>query len=95
MKSRLEGLVTEMVDRGILFEDAVAEFEKYFILSVLKRTKGNLSKAADELRIHRNTLSKRVDKYYRNGNMAGARHRRPRAQETTHPPKAAAAKSKG
>ena len=95
MKSRLEGLVTEMVDRGILFEDAVAEFEKYFILAVLKRTKGNLSKAAEELRIHRNTLSKRVEKYYQNGHMAGARHRRPRAQETAHAPKAAAAKSKG
>jgi Fis family transcriptional regulator len=78
MKSRLEALVTEMVDRGILFEDAVEEFEKHFILSVLKRTKGNLSKAADELRIHRNTLSKRVEKYYQNGHMAGALRRRPR-----------------
>jgi transcriptional regulator with PAS, ATPase and Fis domain len=93
MKSRLEALVTEMSEKGILFEDAVAEFEKYFILSVLKRTKGNLSKAADELRIHRNTLSKRVEKYYQNGHMAGARHRRRRAQEPA--PKAAAARSKG
>jgi len=93
MKSRLEALVTEMVERGLLFEDAVAEFEKYFILSVLKHTKGNLSKAADELRIHRNTLSKRVEKYYQNGHMVGARHRRPRIH-AVHPPKAAAAKSK-
>ena len=80
MKSRLEALVTEMVERGILFEDAVQEFEKHFILSVLKRTNGNLSKAAEELRIHRNTLSKRVEKFYQNGHMAGARHRRPRAK---------------
>ena len=78
MKSRLEALVTEMVEKGILFEDAVAEFEKHFILSVLRKTRGNLSKAADELRIHRNTLSRRVEKYYQNGHMAGARHRRPR-----------------
>ena len=92
MKSRLEALATEMADRGILFEDAVAEFEKYYILSVLKRTKGNLSKAAEELHIHRNTLSKRVGKYYQNGHMIGARHRRPR---TGHAPKAAAAKSRG
>lgn len=82
MKSRLEALVTEMVDRGILFEDAVEEFEKHFILSVLKRTKGNLSKAADELRIHRNTLSKRVEKYYQNGHMTGALRRRPRAKSS-------------
>jgi Fis family transcriptional regulator len=80
MRNRLEALVIEMVEKGILFEDARAEFEKHFILSVLKRTRGNLSKAAEELRIHRNTLSRRVEKYYQNGHMAGARHRRPRAQ---------------
>jgi DNA-binding NtrC family response regulator len=83
MKSRLEALVTEMVERGIHFEDAVHEFEKHFILSVLKRTNGNLSKAAEELRLHRNTLSKRVEKYYQNGHMAGARHRRPGARKAT------------
>src|SRR5215216_3435934 len=70
MKSRLEALVTEMVERGILFEDAVQEFEKHFILSVLKRTNGNLSKAAEELRIHRNALSKRIEKYYQNKMMS-------------------------
>jgi DNA-binding NtrC family response regulator len=78
MKSRLEALVTEMVDRGILYEDAVEEFEKHFILAVLERTNGNLSKAAETLRVHRNTLSKRVEKYFQNGNMTGARRRRPR-----------------
>jgi transcriptional regulator with PAS, ATPase and Fis domain len=82
MKNRLEALVTEMVERGILFEDAVAEFEQHFILSVLKRTKGNLSKAAEELHLHRNTLSKRVEKYYQNGHMAGARLRRVRSKQT-------------
>jgi DNA-binding protein Fis len=92
MKSRLEALAGEMADRGVLFEHAVAEFEKYFILSVLKRTKGNLSKAAAELRIHRNTLSKRVEKYYQNGHMLGAKHRRPRVRESA---KAAAAKTRG
>jgi len=96
MKSRLEALVTEMVERGILFEDAVAEFEKHFILSVLKRTNGNLSKTAEVLRIHRKTLSKRVEKYFQNGRMAGARHRRPRLHEPApHAQKAAAGKSKG
>ncbi|MEW6212826.1 MAG: helix-turn-helix domain-containing protein [Acidobacteriota bacterium] len=81
MKARLEALVVEMVEGGIFFEDAVAEFEKHFILAVLKRTNGNLSKAAEELRIHRNTLSKRVEKYYQNGRMMGAKHRRQRQQK--------------
>lgn len=85
MKSRLEALVTEMVERGILFEDAVAEFEKHFILAVLKRTNGNLSKTADELRIHRNTLSKKVEKFYQNGHMIGARLRRPRVKQDAAP----------
>ncbi len=65
-----------MADRGILFEDAVSEFEKYFVLSVLKRTNGNLSQAAGELRIHRNTLSKRVEKYYKSSALRAARLRR-------------------
>jgi len=78
MKNRLEALVTEMVDRGILYQDAVDEFEKHFILAVLERTNGNLSKAAETLRLHRNTLSKRVEKYFQNGNMTGARRRRRR-----------------
>jgi hypothetical protein len=42
MKSRLEALVSEMVERGIQLEDAVHEFEKHFILSVLKRTNGTI-----------------------------------------------------
>ena len=91
MKSRLEALVIEMVDRGIMFEDAVKEFEKQFIMCVLNRTNGNLSKAADELRIHRNTLSKRVEGYYQNGHMTGARRRRVREDPSLPPAKAAAA----
>ena len=60
LKSRLEALVEEMVERGILFEDACREFERHFIDTVLERNNGNLSRAAGELRIHRNTLSKRL-----------------------------------
>jgi DNA-binding NtrC family response regulator len=63
MRVRLESLVDEMIDSGILFEDAVAEFEKQFILRVMQRHRGNISKASAELRIHRNTLSKRIEKY--------------------------------
>ena len=92
MKSRLEALASEMVDRGILFEDAVREFEKHFILSVLRKTRGNLSKAAEELHIHRNTLSKRVEKYYQNGHMIGAR-RRKRSKKSAPAAKAASAKA--
>jgi Fis family transcriptional regulator len=94
MRSRLETLVKEMVDRGIMFEDAVQEFEKHFILAVLERTNGNLSKAAEELKIHRNTLSKRVAKFYENGHMAGARRRRQAGEKKPKAQAAPAAKSK-
>ncbi len=63
MKDQLEGLVSQMVDRGILFDEAVGEFEKRFIKRVLDRTNGNQSRAAQVLGIHRNTLSRKLDEY--------------------------------
>jgi DNA-binding NtrC family response regulator len=63
LKERLEALVGEMVDRGILFEDACAEFERHYINAVLARHGGNLSRTAEELRIHRNTLRKRLQAF--------------------------------
>lgn len=63
MKDQLEGLVGQMVERGILFEEAVEEFEKRFIKRVLERTAGNQSRAAVVLGIHRNTLSRKIDEY--------------------------------
>ncbi len=63
MKDQLEGLVTQMVERGILFDEAVEEFEKRFIKRVLDRTNGNQSRAAQVLGIHRNTLSRKIGEY--------------------------------
>jgi DNA-binding NtrC family response regulator len=63
MKNELEALVEAMLSGGILFEEAVKEFEKQFILKVVKRNQNNLSKAAAELGIHRNTLTKRLQDY--------------------------------
>ena len=63
MKDELEGLVSQMVERGILFEEAVSEFEKRFIKRVLDSANGNQSRAAEMLGIHRNTLSRKIDEY--------------------------------
>jgi DNA-binding protein Fis len=63
VKDQLEGLVTQMVERGILFDEAVGEFEKRFIKRVLEGTEGNQSRAAELLGIHRNTLSRKIGEY--------------------------------
>ena len=63
MKEQLEGLVSQMVERGILFDEAVGEFEKRFIKRVLDHVKGNQSRAAQILGIHRNTLSRKFGEY--------------------------------
>jgi Fis family transcriptional regulator len=63
VKHELDSLITEMIDKGILFSEARREFEKRFIARVLQRHRGNLSRAAKDLRIHRNTLGKKVGEY--------------------------------
>jgi Fis family transcriptional regulator, factor for inversion stimulation protein len=63
VKDQLEGLVSLMVERGILFDEAVSEFEKRFIKRVLERSNGNQSRAAEVLGIHRNTLSRKMAQY--------------------------------
>jgi Fis family transcriptional regulator, factor for inversion stimulation protein len=63
VKDQLESLVGMMVERGILLEEAVTEFEKKFIKRALESANGNQSRAAKLLGIHRNTLSRKVDVY--------------------------------
>jgi DNA-binding NtrC family response regulator len=63
VRELLERLVDEMLAKGIRLEDAQREFEKRFITQALATTAGNLSKAADLLGMHRNTLSRKVSEY--------------------------------
>lgn len=65
MRARLETLIDEMLDGRILLPEALAEFEKLYIKKAFLRHQGHLSKTAQVLGIHRNTLSKRVAEYQR------------------------------
>jgi two-component system, NtrC family, response regulator AtoC len=56
----LEQLVTQMVEKGIHYEDALREFDRRFITTVVAQSDGNLSKAADTLGVHRNTLTRKM-----------------------------------
>ena len=65
MRARLEALIDEMLDGKILLTEAVSEFEKLYIKKALTRNQNHLSKTAEALGIHRNTISKRVAEYQR------------------------------
>lgn len=64
MKDQLETLVSQMVSRGILLEEALEEFEKKFIKAAMDGTGGNQCRAAKILGIHRNTLGRKIEKFH-------------------------------
>lgn len=61
LKERMEILCREMIEKGILYSEAMGQFERCFIAEVLRRNNGNLVRTAAKLGIHRNTLSQKVN----------------------------------
>jgi DNA-binding NtrC family response regulator len=60
LKRELDNLVAHMQASGITYAEGVREFKKRFLLEVLARHRGNQCKAAAELGMHRNTLSRTI-----------------------------------
>jgi DNA-binding NtrC family response regulator len=58
LKRELDGLVTQMHSAGVSYTEAIRQFKRRYILEVLAQHKGNQCKAAEELGMHRNTLSR-------------------------------------
>jgi len=58
VKDQLESLILQMYRSNILYSEAVREFKKRFIVTVLEENHGNQCKAARVLGMHRNTLSR-------------------------------------
>ena len=58
MKRELDGLITQMHSAGVSYTEAIRQFKRRYILEVLAHHKGNQCKAAEELGMHRNTLSR-------------------------------------
>jgi DNA-binding NtrC family response regulator len=56
VKDQLENLTREMYRSGIKYPEAVREFQRTFIVTVLQDQRANQSRAAARLDIHRNTL---------------------------------------
>ena len=58
MKRELDNLITQMHSTGVSYDDAVRQFKRQYLLEVLRAHRGNQCKAAEELGMHRNTLSR-------------------------------------
>ena len=58
MRRELDSLVMQMHSSGLRYEDAVREFKRQYLREVLVAHRGNQCKAAEELCMHRNTLSR-------------------------------------
>ena len=63
IRDDLSALVQQMLDRGILYDDAQREFERVFITRALAKTNYNVCKAAKVTGLHRNTLSRKMSTY--------------------------------
>ena len=60
MKQELERLVLQMYRNGFRYSDAVREFQRTFLATVLRDENVNQVRAAKRLGIHRNTLRRQI-----------------------------------
>lgn len=58
VRRELDNLVTQMHSSGVSYDAAVREFKRQYLREVLVAHRGNQCKAAEELGMHRNTLSR-------------------------------------
>jgi DNA-binding NtrC family response regulator len=63
VRDQLDKLVQELLEKGVLYEEARREFEKMFISRALQRSKGNVGNAAELLGLHRNTIARKISEY--------------------------------
>jgi Fis family transcriptional regulator, factor for inversion stimulation protein len=76
-----------MYKSNILYSEAVREFKRRFIATVLQENKGNQCRAARQLGMHRNTLSRTISelrldvRQFRDGAKRPPRGARPLAYE--------------
>ena len=60
MKEQLERLVLQMHQSGTRYVEAVRQFQKTFMMVVLRDHNGNQIRAARKLGMHRNTLRRTI-----------------------------------
>jgi DNA-binding NtrC family response regulator len=60
VKQELERLILQMYRNGLRYSDAVREFQRTFLATVLREENVNQGRAAKRLGIHRNTLRHQI-----------------------------------
>jgi transcriptional regulator with PAS, ATPase and Fis domain len=53
---KLESVIKDLVDKELSLKDGIKEFERIYVEMAAKKYKGNKTKMAKALGIHRNTL---------------------------------------
>jgi DNA-binding NtrC family response regulator len=61
MRNPLDNAVMQMQEGGVNYADAMRAFERLFIVRTLERNRGNQTKAAFEMGMHRNTLRRKIE----------------------------------
>jgi transcriptional regulator with GAF, ATPase, and Fis domain len=77
LEDRLENLVLRMYKGRILYSEAVREFQKVFVLTVLREQQWNQTRAAETLDVHLNTLRRLIHKFQLDIPSLRAARRRP------------------
>lgn len=57
---KMELLIADMIEKEVRFRDALKEFQKIYIELAAKKYKGNRTRMAKALGLHRNTLHNRA-----------------------------------
>lgn len=81
MKREMDLLVAQMHENGVSYDDAVREFKRRYLLQVLMTHRGNQCKSAEELGMHRNTLSRTLSELELDTTAIRAGLKRPSSSE--------------
>ena len=81
LKRELDSLVVQMHSAGVSYAEAVRQFKRRYIYEILAHHKGNQCKAAEELGMHRNTLSRTLAELHMDTTQIRNGMRRPPVSE--------------
>ena len=73
LRTRLDAIAGEMVERGITLEQAVREFESLLVDQAVRKHDGSKADAARALGIHRNTLAAKARQHRERASRARRR----------------------